>query len=254
MKKMTEQTTGQVIDHCINKGINKDINKELHSLNILRVLKTLGFALVVLFNSARLIPPVAAHPVFYSDGWGLMAWNNPMMTEAYFARTFSHRLAVGLRYFGYRDAKSFPSTNYYLTQISYLLKRWNNPASQANIYFSVAPGTVFSEAHNEKAFALYSALDLDWENRRYYTLAKFKYLKGNNLQEQHSVTGRLGFAPYLAEYTELNTWIIFEASQKLNDPSSFDLTPLVRLFYNNFLTEIGYSLRGNVIFNFMTHL
>lgn len=32
-----------------------------------------------------------------------------------------------------------------------------------------------------------------------------------------------------------------------------DVSPLVRLFYDQYLLEVGYSLKGNVLVNFMVH-
>jgi len=205
--------------------------------------------------------PLSAHPVFYADGWGLMTWNNSKMSELYFARTLSHRFALGVHYFGYREDKGvLPEENYYLGQLSFLVKRWNKPRSQGNIYLSLAPGLgvkKLSEGENKQSFSHYTEIQADWENRRYYVLGKLSHLwpRENNQEwsERLWAVYRAGFAPYLAEFDELNTWIIFEAKQDLIGEANFDISPLIRIFYSNVLTEVGYSLRGNVSFNFMTH-
>jgi hypothetical protein len=216
------------------------------------------FAVLILVLSSTL--NLRAHPVFYADGWGLMFWQKPDSTEFYGAYTLSHRWAVGVRYFGFSDPKTkdLPQENYALLQSSFLLKRWNKPASQANIYLSVAGGAAnFSSPSyfaSRTQGAYLGELQADWEDRKYYTAIKLQHLQAQDHSAQQKIVSRLGFAPYVAEYTELNTWIIFEGINTLSPESSFDLTPFVRLFYNNFLMELGYSFGGKFQMNLMTHL
>jgi hypothetical protein len=206
------------------------------------------------------LPKAQAHPVFYADGWGLMMWNSPEKTEFYGAYTLSHRFAVGGRYFGFRDLETlstYPTENYYLAQTAFLLKRWNAPASQGNIYLQLGGGAAGFEnasglSQNRPAYM--AELEADWEDRRIYTLAKLSYLKASEREERSGLMLRAGFAPYLADFEELNTWIILQAEQSFQNSSTVALTPLIRLFYRNFMTELGYGLDGGFRFNFMTHL
>jgi hypothetical protein len=64
---------------------------------------------------------------------------------------------------------------------------------------------------------------------------------------------RAGFAPYLAEFNELNAWFILEANHMNKGMSDVEITPLIRLFYKNILIESGSSFKGDVQFNFMVH-
>ena len=61
---------------------------------------------------------------------------------------------------------------------------------------------------------------------------------------------RVGHAPYLAEYDELNIWLML---QYMNHPRGLNrhmTTPIVRMFYKNVLWELGVSTDGTFIINF----
>ncbi len=217
------------------------------------------FKTLMLLATLACAPQALSHPVFYSDGRGFMSWNTPDKTEFYGAYTLSHRFALGARYFGFREGMNpgnYPDESYYLAQTSFLLKRWNAPASQGNIYLELGGGQAVlnpSGLASRSMPAYMAELEADWEDRRYYTLAKLKYLKASELEERAGVMARVGIAPYIANFDELNTWIILETEQEFRSGATPSLTPLIRLFYRNFLTELGYGLGGGFHFNFMTH-
>lgn len=142
--------------------------------------------------------------------------------------------------------------------VNALLKRWNRPTSQGNFYVSLAQGREFTDGLKERNVTK-ADIDLDWEDRRYYVAAG--YTRFFRESDSRSLMGikdiqlkkfRLGFAPYLGEFTELNTWFIVEAMQTNNQ--TIEVTPMLRFYYRNVLWEVGSSLRGSWMFNFMIHL
>lgn len=200
-----------------------------------------------------------AHPVFFADGFGLNVFSAPDKTEAYAAYTLTHRFALGARYFGFRTDQKMgsPDETYVLAQASFLLKRWNENAAQGNIYLEAAGGSAsFSHEGSSTVVrpAVMYAVEADWENRRLYTLGKLSYLKASEHPAVNTAMLRAGFAPYLADFDELNSWVILEAETQLKNNGSTTLTPFVRVFYKNVLAELGYGLDGGFRFNFMTHL
>ena len=138
-------------------------------------------------------------------------------------------------------------------QANALLKRWNFPDSQGNVYFGAAVG--------DRGHSLYK-FDIDWEDRRYYIAAAHEqaYRDADN---SVSVGGdrawdmsklRLGYAPYVAESGQLHTWFMLQYSRNSLAPKPDALTPLMRIFYQNVLFEIGSSFRGDAYLTLMTHL
>jgi hypothetical protein len=60
---------------------------------------------------------------------------------------------------------------------------------------------------------------------------------------------RIGIAPYLANYNDLNTWIMFQVDHHPSKHDHFVATPLIRFFYKTYLLEVGYSSDQHVMVN-----
>lgn len=142
--------------------------------------------------------------------------------------------------------------------VNTLLKRWNNPTSQGNVYLSLAQGREFSKELSTRDVTKVD-LDADWEDRRYYIATAYRrFFRSNHDNDPFKVRDldikklRLGFAPYLGEFDELNTWFITEFKQINSE--TIEVIPMLRFYYRNALWEIGSSLRGGWLFNFMLHL
>ena len=103
-----------------------------------------------------------AHPVSYQDGFGIMSYNSQNMNELLLTYSFSPRFAVAHTYL--RDSSK---SEFYIPRANFLLKRWNEPDSQANIYLSAGSGI---ERFNSKtSSAQLGEIVMDWERRKYYT-------------------------------------------------------------------------------------
>jgi uncharacterized membrane protein len=125
--------------------------------------------------------------------------------------------------------------------------------SQANIYLSVGHGG--EKVNKSLKDTSFLAVETDWESRKYYASfreeALLVYKKRSS--DLYMTKLRAGFAPYLGQFNELNSWFILEASILSKGIDSYTLTPYVRLFYHNVLTEFGVSQKGAAQFNFMIH-
>lgn len=202
---------------------------------------------IVLAALFLLTSPLAlrAHPVTYEDGLALMSWNTSMMTDQWIGYSFSPRYSLTARYLALRDGQE--QQEYYLTQANWLVKRWNAVGSQANVYLSGAAG-VRRDDDTAVGTAL-GAAEADWESRRYYTSAKYQ-LMAQGL-EYYRV--RVGMAPYLGEFKDLHTWVMLQVENQPEFLGPVQVTPLLRFFKDNVLWEVGASLRGQMMFNFMVH-
>jgi hypothetical protein len=192
------------------------------------------------------------HPVSFKDGTGLMSYNSQSMNELLLTYSFSPSFAVATTYL--RDSKS----EFYIPRLDFLLKRWNLDDSQGNIYFSGGAGL---EKFNLKSYGVRLAeLVADWESREYYVSLTQLYLNRDNdlnallpLKEYNHTKARVGFAPFLADYNDLNVWLILEAN-KHNRDEQIELVQFVRMFRKNVLWEVGAGFDGSLAFNFMVHL
>lgn len=140
-------------------------------------------------------------------------------------------------------------------QLGYLAKRWNLPAAQGNFYLLAGPGygSKFEANDSKTTDLLYRyGVQVDYETRRIYTFAKYieqRFFETNDLINNR-LELRVGYAPYLAKFSELNSWVILKTvfTEQLEEVAYI---PTVRLFYKNFLIDLGVDLDGNSQLNFM---
>jgi hypothetical protein len=192
-----------------------------------------------------------AHPVSFKDGLGIMSYNNTKMNELLLTYSFNPRFALATTYI--RDSKS----ELYIPRLDFLLQRWNNDDSQGNIYLSAGAGT---EKFNAENYGVRLAeVVVDWESRKYYTYFEHLYINRDNdqnslipLQDYNHSKARVGFAPFLADYNDLNVWLILQV-EKHNDEQT-QTTPFLRFFMKNVLWELGAGFDGSMAFNFMIHI
>lgn len=192
-----------------------------------------------------------AHPVAFKGSYSIMTWNSKDMSDWMFTHSFTSNFSLTARYLRLDTVDG--ERAFYAPQANYLLKRWNELDSQANIYLSAGHGAekVKSKYNNVTT----AALEADWESRKYYVSFREDVIvtHKNSSKNIYQSKVRAGFAPYLAEFNEINTWFILQADKNNKEEKNFKLTPFIRMFYKNVLTEIGVSSRGDAQFNFMVH-
>ena len=192
-----------------------------------------------------------AHPVSFKDGIGLMSYNTSKMNELLLTYSFNYDFAVATTYI--HEKKS----EFYVPRLDFLLKRWNNDDSQANLYLSVGSGVEkYNLVSTNVKLAEFIA---DWEDRSYYTYVEQLYMLRDNDQnplwverdDNHSKL-RLGFAPFLADYNDLNVWFITQFTK--HNTEDIETTQFMRFFIKNALWEVGADFNGGFAFNFMIHM
>ncbi len=184
---------------------------------------------------------VYANPISYPGGPMVMLENDTMQNSALVNYTLTPQDAIGYRLLYDRDSQA----TFHGAQWDHLIKRWNNPDSQANIYAFGAAG-VIDEPHQadyDFAPAAMTGLQADWESRRYFVLYenKLKLADDQNFQ-QFTQTARIGIAPYVAESGALHTWLMVQIDHRPERDDQITTTPLVRFFYSNYLVEAGYNV------------
>ena len=136
----------------------------------------------------------------------------------------------------------------YFARYNRLLKRWNMPDSQANIYALSALGVVEKGRNQNAAGSL--GIEMDAEDRRFYASYQNQYLKGGDIVDEFTEKFRVGIAPYIANYDELHTWLIMEVQHQPQQTDHFILQPMIRMFKGNYLWEAGISDHGDLALNF----
>ena len=191
-----------------------------------------------------------ANPVSFKDGWGIMPVYTPDWSDLEVNYSLTNRYAIGVSDM-YRKGKD-STANFTFGEFNYLVNRWNELESQANIYASIGAGGRHDSIDNE-AFAGYARLEGDYETRRIYTLLAGETLQSPGSVDFNRIRYRAGVAPYLASFTSLHTWIIAQVDYMPEMKDEVTITPLLRFFYNNYALEVGVSLDGKPYLGAMAH-
>lgn len=191
-----------------------------------------------------------AHPTSFKGSWMIESKFSQPMTEIGIGYGLSSHYALWVKTMG------FPMLNQDkigLIQMNHLIKRWNAPESQGNLYIGLGGGRAYHSNQNPLNISPLGLafIQADWETRFIYMMFDHQFFSPGAPHQKIS-RFRLGIAPYLAEYNEQSAWMIGELVQF--DNLDLDVRAILRLYHKNILYEIGGSLNGSAIINLMTHL
>lgn len=162
--------------------------------------------------------------------------------------TFTPTLALGLR----SEYDRMDRHQIHTLTMNNRLWRGNYPDAQANLYLLSGIGYAFDNGTHETSPAVFSGIEADWENRRFFTSYENKITYAGDVDKKFSQSARIGLAPYIAEAGALHTWFMLQADHRPESDKEFTVTPLVRFFKGTNLVEAGFSSDGSVLFNY-TH-
>lgn len=183
------------------------------------------------------VPIAEARPVSYPGGWTVMQMNNGDMSSAHVHYSPTFKDSIGL----YSERNWGEDWHFTGVQYNRLVKRWNTPTSQANLYFKAGAGQAdpFGDGANVEA-AGFVGLGADWETRRWFVSYEGRaYDLGFDKDARQSA--RVGVAPYVGDFGDLHTWLMLQVENQPESDTPTTLTPLVRFFYDVQLLEIGYT-------------
>jgi hypothetical protein len=188
--------------------------------------------------------PTVAKPISYVGGTMLMVESDYTGTSVSADYTFSPRFAAALYAKRERHETEFTMVG---PQLNVLLQRWNLPDGQGNIFAMTGTGVAVEGSHNR--YAAWTSVLADYETRRIFSSyeVRLMYVRGEATSTWQRA--RLGVAPYLANYDDLNTWFMVQVDHHPEKRRAITATPLVRLFYKTLLLEGGVSTHGDVMLN-----
>ncbi|MFN7165353.1 MAG: hypothetical protein ACK4P2_11100 [Hyphomonas sp.] len=186
---------------------------------------------------AALAAPAGARPVSYEGGWTLMQENNGMYSSlhAHYSPTVTD--SIGL----YVEQNWDMDQTFTGLQYNRLVRRWNAPGSQGNLYFKLGAGAVDPFEDGETELGSFAGVAADWETRRVFVSYDVR-ARDFGADESLSHAARLGVAPYVAEFGELHTWAMVQVENHPEADEPVTVTPLLRFFKGPLLVEAGYTL------------
>jgi hypothetical protein len=199
----------------------------------------------MLYALALLAPLGAeARPVSYPGGWTGMVSRDADRDDLVLHYSPTARYAVGYR----AEYDRTDNSTMHSLFSNYLLRRWNNPQSQGNIYLHGGVG-VLNHEDNTTGAGFYG-LQADWETRQVFTSYEntVRY-KGDN--PAFTQAARVGFSPVLTGYNEVAPWLMLEVKHEPEASDPVTVTPLLRLMYKTTMFEVGASDQGDVMLHLM---
>ena len=197
------------------------------------------FILVIIFFNSLCY----THPVIWKNGIVANVKYTNKISEIKTHYSISNKWAIGAH------AISIDQNSYLMVQNNALIKRWNRKKSQANIYLFSGVGANLNTSNTIGHFGIQS----DWETQSLYTQASIDGFYTTNTY--YIISTRFGFAPYIGSYNNINTWLILQCSNYIkNNNHELSILPVIRLFKDNVLIELGSNFNSNHLINFMFHI
>lgn len=201
-------------------------------------------------------PFATAGPMGFKDSFMAMGDFNNNWRELFINYAITPRDAFGISATYMRsDDKRKTRT---LEELTYtrLLKRWNMPHAQANLWFMGGVGALQGE--NEQGgkdddfdkLMVTPGVQFDYETTRVYLAASHRLYRASDIN--HDFTSvRAGFSFYETEYDKTQPWFILEARNMNGLSDKIEVTPMLRLINKSFFVEAGINNSREPRFNFM---
>ena len=203
----------------------------------------LTFLFIIIFSNISF-----ARPVSYPEGWTWMTKNNSEVNTMHIHYSPTFRYSLGYRA-EYSKAKEY---SVHALHYNHLIKRWNRRHSQANFYTKKGIGVLYTDFGNyesKKKYTGYLGISSDWETRRYFISYENRYFHSGKINNYFSQKAQIGIAPYIGNYGDLHTWLMFKTDHNPEATNALTYTPLLRFFYKTHLVEIGANNKTKVLFN-----
>lgn len=207
----------------------------------------------ILYLCVGLLPGLAlAKPIAFQDGTSLMleyGAGSMLETQAFYAPRYWWSAGGGL--LRLEEENGAFSRDIAYTRTNLLLKRWNLPGAQGNVFASGGLGAAQGSDFNGTHTAYNVALQADYETRRIYTSLKSDW-QGSSAYAHRIDTAQLGFAPYPHDWTVLATWFVLQARYYTGGLyDGIESALVLRLFKGGVWTEAGVTQDGKLQTMFM---
>jgi hypothetical protein len=129
-----------------------------------------------------------------------------------------------------------------------LLRRWNLPDAQANLWFVGLAGRLRDEEGSRSLLS--PAVLADYETTRVYVSGGLKTMRAGRTR-QHTAYARTGVSFYEVDYDEVQPWLVAEVKRQRDGAAKTEAAAWLRLIHKRYFVEIGADDEGRARFNFM---
>lgn len=183
-----------------------------------------------------------ARPVSHPGGTTIIQQFDPMLASLHIHYSPNRHWSVGPRILHLRDA----DTTLLGAQATWLARRWNMPAAQANLYVA---GMAAAATGTHNGPAGFVEAQADWENRRVMVMGMARLTAIDGWGTGSMQLARLGWAPYAGNYGDPHLWLFAQVTRDSRAADAVQPAFVARLFYRTMLLEAGITDRGGIIVN-----
>ncbi|MEZ4704809.1 MAG: hypothetical protein R3A11_06440 [Bdellovibrionota bacterium] len=144
-----------------------------------------------------------AHPVSYEGSLPVTFNSAPRMSEIQAVYSLKYWFALGAHSFFLRQGSGDRYASY--AKANLLAKRWNLTDAQGNLYLWGGVGSWWQDG------AVPSYLtggQVDFETQRLFLSSLIQHAWNQNRGDFQTIKGRVGVAPYVADFDEVQTWFM----------------------------------------------
>ena len=192
------------------------------------------------FLTSALALPAFCGPMGFKESWMAMGDFSPNWQEAFVNYALTPRDALGASTLYMRSDDESKSRQ--LADVTYtrLVKRWNFPQAQANIWFLGGLGYVTGNDFVGSKLMASPGVQADYETTRVYASATARLYRADGINHDFT-SARLGFSFYEVDYDETQPWLVVEARRMAGLSNRTEVTPMLRLIHNRYFLELGVS-------------
>ena len=161
---------------------------------------------------ACLLPAAAfAKPIAYQGGTAVMSeYGAGTMQEFQVFYAPSYRWSLGAAHLRLDDEGQTFSRDISYVRGNLLLKRWNLPRAQANVFAWGGVGSASGDGFEGREAAWNAGGQADYETLRVYASARTDWQYARDAFSHRIDTVQLGWAPYAHDWDRLATWFVLQ--------------------------------------------
>lgn len=194
--------------------------------------------------------PAFSGPMGFKDSWMAMGDFSPNWQEAFANYALTPRDAVGASTLYMRSDDETKSRQLVDATYTRLVKRWNLPEAQANIWFMGGLGNLTGNDFQGYKSMASPGVQVDYETTRIYASATARLYRAESINHDFA-SARLGFSFYEVDYDETQPWLIVEARRMNGLSDRTEVTSMLRLIHNRYFVELGVNNSSQGRINFM---
>ena len=189
-------------------------------------------------------------PMGFKESWMSMGDVSPNWQEVFVNYALTARDAAGASALVMRSDDETKTRQFTEAIYTRLIRRWNMPESQANIWFIGGIGNITGNDFSGSKTMASPGIQVDYETTRIYVAATARLYRAQGLNHDFA-SARAGFSFYEVDYDQTQPWFILEVRRMRGLTDKTEVTPMLRLIHNRYFVELGVNNASQARMNFM---